>query len=112
MTYLVTGATGQLGGLVVEALLARGAAPGDVVATARDTARLGRFAERGVTTRRLDYDDAASVESALEGVDRVLLISSSTVGERLTQHRTVIDAAARQGVDLLGYTSILRADTS
>jgi len=112
MTFLVTGAGGQLGALAVEALLDRGVAPGDIVATARDTDRLSAFAARGVTTRRLDYDDPASVRAALEGVDRVLLVSSSAVGQRVAQHRTVLEAAAELGVELVAYTSILRADTT
>ena len=110
MTFLVTGAAGNLGALAVEALLDRGVAPGDIVATARDTDRLSAFAARGVVTRRLDYDDPASVEAALEGVDRLLLVSSSAVGQRVAQHRTVLEAAARRGVELVAYTSILRAD--
>jgi NAD(P)H dehydrogenase (quinone) len=112
MTFLVTGAAGNLGALAVEALLDRGVAPGDIVATARDTDRLSAFAERGVLTRRLDYDDPASVEAALEGVDRLLLVSSSALGQRVAQHRTVLEAAARKGVELVAYTSILRADTT
>ncbi len=109
MTFLVTGAAGNFGALAVEALVDRGVAPGDVVATARDTDRLSVFAARGVVTRRLDYDDPASAEAALAGVDRLLLVSSSAVGQRVAQHRTVLEAAARQGVALVAYTSILRA---
>ena len=112
MTFLVTGAAGNLGSLAVEALLDRGVAPGDIVATARDTERLSGFAARGVVTRRLDYDDVQSVDAALEGVDRVLLVSSNVIGQRATQHCTVIEAAARHGVELVAYTSCLRADTS
>ena len=112
MTFLVTGAAGNLGALAVEALIDRGVAPGDIVATARDTTRLSALAARGVVTRRLDYDDPASVEAALEGVDRLLLVSSSAVGQRVAQHRTVLEAAARNGVELVAYTSILRADST
>jgi NAD(P)H dehydrogenase (quinone) len=112
MTFLVTGAAGNFGALAVEALLERGVAPGDIVATARDTDRLSAFAARGVVTRRLDYDDPASVEAALQGVDRLLLVSSSAVGQRVDQHRTVLEAAARTGVELVAYTSILRADST
>jgi NAD(P)H dehydrogenase (quinone) len=112
MTYLVTGAAGNLGSLAVEALLDRGVAPGDIVATARDTDRLSGFAARGVVTRRLDYDDPASVEAALEGVHRLLLVSSSAVGQRVAQHRTVLEVAARKGIELVAYTSILRADST
>jgi NAD(P)H dehydrogenase (quinone) len=65
-----------------------------------------------VITRRLDYDDPASVDAALEGVDRLLLVSSSAVGQRVPQHRTVLEAAAHRGVELVAYTSILRARSS
>lgn len=112
MTFLVTGAAGNLGALAVQALLDRDVAPSDIVATSRDTERLTGFAQRGVVVRRLDYDDPASVDAALEGVDRLLLVSSSAVGERVRQHRTVLEAAARQGVELVAYTSILRASST
>lgn len=111
-TILVTGASGHLGRLAVHALLERGVAAADVVATARRTDGLDDLAALGVTIRRLDYDDVASIDAALAGVDRVLLVSSNDVGNRVPQHRAVIDAAARAGVSLLAYTSILRADTS
>ena len=112
MTYLVTGAAGNLGDLAVQALLDRGVAPGEIVATARDIERLSAFAARGVVTRRLDYDDHTSVDAALDEVHRLLLVSSNAVGQRLGQHRAVIEAAARTGVELVAYTSVLRADGS
>lgn len=108
---LVTGAGGQLGALVVEALLARVPA-NRIVATARDTASLAEFAKRDITVRRADYADPASLDQAFAGVDRILLVSSNAVGARVPQHRNVIDAAKRAGVELLAYTSILHADTS
>ncbi|MFN7244849.1 MAG: NmrA family NAD(P)-binding protein, partial [Dietzia cercidiphylli] len=80
--------------------------------TARDTDRLSGVAARGVVTRRLDYDDAPSVDAALEGINRLLLVSSSMIGQRVTQHRTVIESAARHGVELVAYTSVLRADST
>ncbi|SEB47029.1 NAD(P)H dehydrogenase (quinone) [Nocardioides exalbidus] len=111
-TYLVTGASGHLGRLAVQALLERGVAASDVVATARDTAAISDLADLGVETRTADYTDPASLEQALAGVDRVLLVSSSAVGERVAQHANVIEAAKKAGVELLAYTSITRADTS
>ncbi len=112
MTILVTAASGHLGRLVVDALLDRGVAPAGVVATSRRPESLADLAESGVAVARLDYDDAASVEAALDGVDRMLLVSGTDPGARLEQHRAVIDAAARAGVGLIAYTSIFRADTS
>lgn len=112
MTVLVTGASGQLGRLVVEALLDRGVAASDIRAGARRPTELAAFAERGVQTVALDYDDAASVADAMAGAERVLLISGSEVGRRVPQHQTVIDAAAAAGVAHLVYTSAPHADTS
>ncbi|MFC7519866.1 SDR family oxidoreductase [Xanthomonas populi] len=108
---LVTGASGQLGALVVEALLQRVPA-GRIVATARDIASPTQFAKRDITVRRADYADPQSLDQAFTGVGRVLLVSSNAVGQRVPQHRNVIDAARRAGVELLAYTSVLRADIS
>jgi NAD(P)H dehydrogenase (quinone) len=111
-TYLVTGASGHLGRLAVQALLERGVTASDVVATARDLDAIADLAALGVETRAADYTDPASLEQALKGVDRVLLVSSSAVGERVAQHANVIEAAKAAGVELLAYTSITRADSS
>lgn len=111
-TILVTGTSGHLGRLVVESLLENGTSPGDIVATARDISAIADLADRGVTTRTADYADPASLDAAFDGVDRVLLVSGSEVGQRVAQHTNVIDAAQRAGVELLAYTSIPKADTS
>ncbi|NYI99920.1 NAD(P)H dehydrogenase (quinone) [Nocardioides thalensis] len=108
---LVTGASGHLGRLVVDALLERGKPAGDIVATARDLDAIADLAARGVQTRRADYTDPASLDAAFAGVDRLLLVSSSAVGSRVEQHANVVDAASRAGVDLVAYTSIANADT-
>lgn len=112
MTILVTGATGHLGRLVIDRLIARGADAADIVAGARTPAKASDIAERGVRVVPFDYDNPATVTAAMEGVDRVLLISGSEVGRRLPQHQTVIDAAAKAGVELLGYTSLCGVETS
>jgi len=112
MTVLVTGASGHLGRLTVLALLDRGTDPGTVVATARELESIKDLADLGVEIRQADYDDPASLDAAFAGVDRVLLVSSNAVGQRIDQHRNVVDAAARQGVTLVAYTSVLRADTT
>jgi NAD(P)H dehydrogenase (quinone) len=110
MSIVVTAATGQLGRLVVESLLKRGAPANDIVATGRDTAKLADFSERGVQVRSLDYADPASVREVLGTGDRVLLVSGNEFGQRVAQHRNVIDAAKDAGVALLAYTSIANAD--
>ena len=111
-TYAVTGATGKLGTHVVDSLLARGVSAGDVVALVRDTAKAAGLAERGVQVRTGDYDDPAGLPAALAGVDRLLLVSSPTVGSRVAQHVAVIDAAADAGVSRIVYTSVANADTT
>ncbi|MFF2346378.1 SDR family oxidoreductase [Pseudarthrobacter sp. NPDC058119] len=112
MSIVVTGATGQLGRHVLEALLERGVAAGDIVAAGRSVEKLADFAGQGVRVQPMDYADAASVAAALKGATRVLLISGSEVGQRVDQHRTVIEAAKAEGVELLAYTSIANADTT
>jgi hypothetical protein len=107
----VTGASGQLGQLVVEALL-RTQQPKSVRVIGRRAQSLAGYAEKGLQTAVADYADAAALKGALEGVDRLLLISSSEVGQRFVQHKNAIEAAKAAGVKLIVYTSILRADTS
>ncbi|WP_306637818.1 SDR family oxidoreductase [Pseudarthrobacter siccitolerans] len=112
MSIVVTGATGQLGRHVVEALLERNVPGQEIVATGRSIEKLADFAARGVQVKAMDYADPASVAAALQGAAKVLLISGSEVGQRVEQHRTVIEAAKAEGVELLAYTSIANADTT
>ncbi|MDF2581111.1 MAG: NAD(P)-dependent oxidoreductase [Microbacterium sp.] len=112
MTILVTGATGQLGRLVVDNLLARGVEPSAIRAGARDIAKAADLADRGVQVVALDYDAPETVAAAVDGVDALLLISSSEVGKRAAQHQVVIDAARAAGVKKLVYTSASKATTS
>lgn len=107
----VTGATGQLGRLTINALLAR--VPADqLIALVRDPAKAQDLAAKGVAVRQADYADPASLAQALVGVERLLLISSNELGQRAAQHQAVIDAAKNAGVQLLAYTSVLHADAS
>ncbi|MEJ5113002.1 SDR family oxidoreductase [Erwinia billingiae] len=109
--YAITGATGQLGRLVIDTLLAT--VPADqIVAAVRNPAKARDLAERGVIVREADYTRPETLTTALNGVDKLLLISSTEVAGRLPLHRAVIDAAQRAGVSLLAYTSMLHADTS
>lgn len=112
MSIVVTGATGHLGRHVIEALLERNVPAAEIVAAGRSVDKLADFAGQGVAVRAIDYSDAASVAAALRGARRVLLISGSEVGQRVEQHRTVIEAAKAEGVELLAYTSIANADTT
>ncbi len=107
----ITAATGQLGQLVVEQLLTQVPAA-QVVAVVRDPARAAALAARGVTVRAASYDDAAALDRALAGIEKVLLISGNEFGRRTRQHANVIAAASRAGARLLVYTSLLRADAT
>jgi NAD(P)H dehydrogenase (quinone) len=104
MKLVVTGATGHLGRLVVDHLLARGTAAADIVATGRDAAKLADLDALGVRTAVASFDDAASLDAAFAGADAVLLISGSEVGKRVAQHTAAIEAAQRAGARLV-YTS-------
>lgn len=108
---VITGATGHLGRLVIAALLKKVPASG-IVAAVRNVEKARDVAALGVHVRRADYNQPETWDIALKGADKILLISSSEVGQRARQHRAVIDAARRAGVKHLAYTSVLRADTS
>ncbi|WP_313108678.1 SDR family oxidoreductase [Atlantibacter sp.] len=107
----VTGATGHLGQRVIHNLLNTHDAQ-KIVAIVRNPAKAQQFAEKNVLVRQADYSDSAALALALQGVEKLLLISSSEVGQRAAQHRNIIDAAKTAGVQLIAYTSLLRADTS
>lgn len=104
----VTGATGQLGRLVIEGLKQK-VAPANIVALVRDPKKAEAL---GVTVRVADYNKPADIEASLKQVDTLLLISSNEVGQRVAQHANVINAAKKAGVKRIVYTSLLRADTS
>lgn len=111
-TYAVTGASGQLGERIVRALLDLHLSPFDVIALARDTTKVAELEALGVRTREADYDRPETLAAALEGVDRLVLVSGSEVGKRATQHQAVIDAAVAAGVSRIVYTSLLKADAT
>ena len=108
---VITGASGQLGRLVIAQLLET-VPVSQIIAAARDPEKVADLAAQGVQVRQADYSQPDTLDRAFEGAEKVLLISSSEVGQRVPQHRAVIDAAKRAGVKLLGYTSVLHADTS
>ncbi|QDK18995.1 SDR family oxidoreductase [Leclercia adecarboxylata] len=107
----ITGATGQLGQLVIEQLL-KTVPANQLVAIVRNPAKADALSQQGVTVRQADYTDQAAFTAALAGVDKLLLISSSEVGQRAPQHQNVINAAKAAGVKFIAYTSLLHADTS
>jgi NAD(P)H dehydrogenase (quinone) len=108
MTIAITGATGQLGRLVIDKLKAKVPAS-EIIALVRTPAKA---ADLGVAAREADYTRPETLDQALAGVDTLLLISSNEVGQRAVQHRNVIEAAKRAGVRRIVYTSLLRADTT
>ncbi|MNK62077.1 Quinone oxidoreductase 2 [compost metagenome] len=108
---VITGATGNLGQHVIASLL-KSVPAANIIAAVRNPAKASDLAARGVQVRQADYNDGASLDAAFKGATKILLISSSEVGQRAQQHQNVIDAAKRAGVSLLAYTSVLRADTS
>ncbi|WP_399928283.1 SDR family oxidoreductase [Streptomyces kanamyceticus] len=107
MSIVVTGATGHLGRLVIDGLLAAGIPAGEVAAVVRDKDKAAGLAERGVELRIADYNAPETLRGAFAAGDRLLLISGSEVGQRVAQHRAVIDAAREAGVALLAYTGVL-----
>lgn len=109
--YLVTGASGQLGNLVLADLVRKVPAQ-NVVALIRRPDAAGPLEAMGVEVRIGDYNDPASLETAFQGIDRLLLISASEIGKRTDQHKNAIDAAKEAGVGFLVYTSILMADST
>ena len=111
MKIAITGATGQLGNLVIEQLLQLTAAQ-NIVALVRKIDKAEHFKVQGIELREFDYDRPETLVPALSGVDKLLLISANEIGRRTPQHQAVIDAAKVAGVPYLAYTSLLRADTS
>ncbi|MGY5465156.1 SDR family oxidoreductase [Citrobacter koseri] len=107
----ITGATGQLGQHVIDTLL-KTVTASQIAAIVRNPAKADALTRLGVTVRQADYSDEAAFTAALQGIDRLLLISSSEVGQRAAQHRNVINAAIAANVKFIAYTSLLHADRS
>jgi NAD(P)H dehydrogenase (quinone) len=108
---LVTGANGQLARLTIERLL-KAVPANQIVAGMRDPAAGADFTAKGVTVVVADYTKPETLDAALAGIDKLLLISSNALGQRVAQHRNVVESAKKAGVKLLAYTSVLHADTS
>jgi NAD(P)H dehydrogenase (quinone) len=108
--YLVTGASGQLGQKVVDHLATLVPAS-DIVVLVRSDAAREAFEAKGIAARQGDYENPEALGAAFDGIDRLLLISSSEIGKRAAQHRNVVEAAKAAGVGFVAYTSILNAET-
>lgn len=104
---LVTGATGHLGSATIDFLLETTPST-QIAALVRDVAKAGNLAEKGVEVRQGDYSDADSLSKAFEGIDTLLLISSSSMENRLLQHTNAIEAAKKAGVKYVVYTSVVK----
>jgi NAD(P)H dehydrogenase (quinone) len=111
MMIAITGATGQLGQLVIDHLL-KTVSASQLVAIVRNPAKAQALTDQGIVVRQGDYTDEAGLKSALQGVEKLLLISGSEVGQRTVQHRNIINAAKAAGVKFIAYTSLLHADKS
>ncbi len=108
---LVTGATGQLGGAVIKQLQTL-ISPQQIVAFVRDEHKATQLREQGVALRIGTYDDPASLDRAMEGIETVLLIAGTDEEKRVQQHQNVVDAANRAGVGRIAYTSRALKDRS
>ncbi len=108
---VVTGATGKLGHHVIHSLLEKVPAT-EVIAAVRDSSKAQDLAGLGVQTRHGDYSEPATLAAAFAGAEKLLLISSNDVENRMPQHKAAVDAAKKAGIRLIAYTSILNADTN
>lgn len=115
-TLLITGASGHLGRIVLDSLLSSGkVAPASIIATSRDTTKLADYAAKGVTVRKVDFDDPASLPAAFAGATKILIISTDALGvegKRLAQHKAAVEAAAKAGAKHILYTSMPQPDDS
>ncbi len=101
---LITGATGQIGTAIIQSLLKKTAA-NQVAALVRDESKASSLKEKGVVIHVGDYDDRASLDKAMHGIEKVLLIAGTNEDKRLQQHQNVVDAAKKAGVQCIAYTS-------
>lgn len=112
MKIAVTGSTGPLGNWIIEKLQEMGVQPVNIVALARDMKKAQPLADKGILCRQGDYTQPDSLLKAFEGVDKLMMVSSSEIGQRAAQHKNVIEAAKKAGVKMVVYTSLFHADTS
>ncbi|MEW6346594.1 MAG: SDR family oxidoreductase [Paraburkholderia sp.] len=114
-TIFITGASGQLGQLVIKHLLARGVAPNRIIAGTRSAEKLADLAAAGIEVRKADFEDPRGLTEAFKGVGTALIISTDALdgaGTRLKQHRNAVSSAAAAGIRRLAYTSLPNPDSS
>lgn len=111
MKIAITGATGQLGQFIIDTLL-KETAEQNIIALVRDLNKAESIKNKGIELRHFNYDVSETLIPALQGVDKLLLISSNNIGHRVSQHQAIIDAAKQAKVPYIAYTSILHADYS
>ena len=104
MKLLITGASGQLGRAVADCLLEK-ADPEDLILTTRSPERLREYAAQGVDVREADFGRPETLAAAFAGADRMLLISTDAIGQRVLQHRAAVEAAVEAGISFIVYTS-------
>src|ERR1044072_3621385 len=106
---LVTAATGHLGTATIDQLLSKNVPAGQIAGLVRDEKKAEGLAAKGISLRKGDYHDAASLQTAFQGIDTLVFISSGNIHDRVAQHRNVVDAAKAAGVKNIIYTSVLKA---
>jgi NAD(P)H dehydrogenase (quinone) len=109
VSIVITGSTGKLGRLTIEALLERGVEPDQIVATTRATSAAHDLQALGVQVLEADFADSASLDAAFAGAESVLIVSTTDVATRVENHRRAIEAASRAGVSKAVYTSMINA---
>lgn len=109
---LVTGATGQLGKATIESLIEKGIEPSSISALVRDAAKAEDLKAKGVTVKVGDYDNYESLVAAIQGEEKLLLVSGTDIPNRLTQHKRVIDVAKEAGINHVVYTSFARKNNT
>ena len=108
-TIAITGASGKFARATLQFLQDRDVPPASVIPIARDLNKVSDLAQSGFQTRHGDYTDPASLEKAFTGVDKLVFVSTSVVGEeRMRHHKAVVDAAKRAGVGYILYTSVIK----
>ena len=106
----ITGANGHLGKATMKCLLKKISGK-NIIAIVRDPSKLSEFKDAGIIVRKADYEDIISLNEALKGIDTLLQISTTSMGERgIGQELNVVEAAKRQGIRHIVYTSGLKPD--